>query len=281
MTCQSSLLIRVLNELSLPLCTLESDFQLPRQLQFIWLRARETALPYFSDSSALLKVEDTLYLKRIYSIPFYSIPYVCSLVWSYFLCWIKAREKKCISSANDLSQAEKRHPKYQPLYLCRRCYEFALQHHAVLKCHIQRLRSWYAEERIQQKHSGLDACQGAGAIKHKEWGIFCLITKGLRAVFVPVAVVCSSMSFPTLFFFYHPLPFVKLCVVHLHAVGRRDAWEINDAVQNLSEFISRPWSILATLMPLHLYCNDLSFLATAAICKSHARLINVVYTFSR
>lgn len=81
--------------------------------------------------------------------------------------------------------------------------------------------------------------------------------------------------------FLQSLPMVKFCVVHLSAVGPLDAWEINDAVQNLSEFISRPWSILATLLPLHLYCNDLSFLETAAICKSHAKLINVIYEFSR
>lgn len=107
----------------------------------------------------------------------------------------------------------------------------------------------------------------------------CLITKGLCAVFVPVVVVCSSMSFSTLFF--QSLPIVRSCVVHFSAVGPRDAWGINDAVQNLSEFISRPWSILPTLLPLHLYYNDLSFLETAAICKSYARLINVVYKFSR
>lgn len=174
---------------------------------------------------------------------------------------------------------KQRHPKYQPLYLCRQCYGFALHHYALLKCHIQRLRSWYAEERIRQKHSGLEACHRAGAIKHKEWSSFCLITKGLCAVFVPVPAVCSSMSFSTLFL--PSLPIVRFCVVHLSAVGALDAWEINDAVQNLSEFISRPWSILATFLPLHLYCNDLSFLETAAICKSYARLINGVYKFSR
>lgn len=46
------------------------------------------------------------------------------------------------------------------------------------------------------------------------------------------------MSFSTLFL--PSLPIVRFCVVHLSAVGALDAWEINDAVQNLSEFISRP-----------------------------------------
>lgn len=82
-------------------------------------------------------------------------------------------------------------------------------------------------------------------------------------------------------FFSGLYPLLRFCVVHLSAVGPLDAWEINDAVQNLSDFIPRPWSILATLLPLHLYCNDLSFLETAVICKSYARLINVVYKFSR
>lgn len=141
MTCQSSLLIGVLNELCLPVCTLESDFQLPRQLQFIWQYAGETALPYFSDSSAVLNVKDTLRLKG--SIIFYFILFCSICLWPSLIIFSMLNQslKKWISSANDLSQAEKRHPKYQSLYLCRRCYEFALQHHAVLKCHIQRLRS--------------------------------------------------------------------------------------------------------------------------------------------
>lgn len=162
----------------------------------------------------------------------YSIPYVCSLLWSYFLCRIKPPPQKSISSANDFSQAKKRHPKYQPLYLCRRCYEFALQHRAVLKCHFQRLRSWYAEKRIQQKHSGLDTCHGADAIKHKEWSSFSLITKGLCAVFVPVAVVSSSRTFSVLFF-----PVCPRCKALCCAVGPLDAWEINDAVQNLLVYL--------------------------------------------
>lgn len=82
----------------------------------------------------------------------------------------------------------------------------------------------------------------------------------------------SSMSFSTLLFLSVSLTIVRSRVVHLSAVGRLDAWEINDAVQNLSEFIPRPWSILATLLPLHLYCNDLSFLETAAICKKKKKL---------
>lgn len=73
MTCQSSPLIRVLKELCLPRCTLKSDFQLPRQLQLIWLHARETALPYFSASSVWRHIfalkESILFL----CMPFYTI----------------------------------------------------------------------------------------------------------------------------------------------------------------------------------------------------------------
>lgn len=127
MTCQSSLLIRVLNELFLPGCTLEFDFQLPRQLQFIWLHARETGLPYFSGSTALLKGRDTVLKKSVYLF--------------HFILLFSIRWHPSISSANDLTDAQKRHPKYHPLYLCRRRYEVVLQHHAVLKCHIRRLRS--------------------------------------------------------------------------------------------------------------------------------------------
>lgn len=63
MTCQSSVLIRLLSELCLPSCTLECDLQLPRQLQFIWLHAMETSLPHFSSSLASLEFRDAAYLK--------------------------------------------------------------------------------------------------------------------------------------------------------------------------------------------------------------------------
>lgn len=238
MTCQSSLLIRALNELFLPVCTLEFDFQVPRQLQFIWLHARETALLYFSGSTALLKGRHTVLKKGLF-IPFYSILFHMTVSKSIHVFYAESKpEKKCISSANNLTEAQKRHQKYQPLCLCTLCYEFVLQHHAALKCHIQRWRSWYAEKRIQQKHSRLDACHEAGAINHKEWSCFYLITKGLCAVFVPVAVVCSSMSFSTLCspVFLH----CKVLYCSSNCFGPLDAWEINDAVQNLYEFISRP-----------------------------------------
>lgn len=119
MTCQSLLLIRVLNELCLLLCTLESVSQLPRQLQFIWLRARETALPYFSDSSALLKVEDTSCLKKgsiLFHFTLFYIPY-CRLVWSYYLCRIKAPEKMYFFSKRSLS-SRKETPKNIRLCIC-------------------------------------------------------------------------------------------------------------------------------------------------------------------
>lgn len=62
------------------------------------------------------------------------------------------------------------------------------------------------------------------------------------------------------------------------AVLLADAWEINDAVQNLS---SPPGHDPYQKPPLHLYCNDLSFFETAGICNSYARLINGVYTSCR
>lgn len=62
--------------------------------------------------------------------------------------------------------SRKRLPKY--INLCRWCYEFALQHHTILKCHIQRLRSWYAERNIRLHRSGLDACHGAAAVTQRE-----------------------------------------------------------------------------------------------------------------
>lgn len=203
MTCHSSLLIRVLNELFLPVCTPEFDFQLPRQLQLIWLHARETALPYFSGSIAQFNTRYivlTILVSLIHFLPLYS-PY---LLWSLVICSIFSMQGKNVgkksntSITNDFTKAQRRHREHECFYLCKRCYEFVLQHHGVLKCHIQRLRSWYAEKRAQQRHSGLDVCQKADAINHKKRSCFCLITKkGLRAVFVPVAVVCSWMSFST------------------------------------------------------------------------------------
>lgn len=154
MTCQSSLLIRVLNELCLPVCTLKSDFQLPRHLQLIWLHAKHAALPYFSGSSALLlktncSKKKVLFFSVLFF--FYYIPYVCV---ADFGAPAESKHKNCISSANDRSQAAKRCPKYQPLYLCWRCYAFVLQHHPVLICHIQRERSWYAENSAESNTNG-------------------------------------------------------------------------------------------------------------------------------
>ena len=234
MTCQSSLLIRVVNELFLPLFTLESDFRLLRWLQSVWLHARETALPYFSGSSALLKGWRRTVLKMANSTPFYSILFysLCLQPSQLIYFYAKPKPKKGISSANDLSQAEKRHWKYQPLYFCRQSYEFALQNHVVLKCHILRLRSWYAGKRILQNLSGQDACHEAGSItqrvehflfNHKRF-TYCLCPSGcglfqyvLYSTFFTKALCCSS----------------KCC---------RSSWcmRINDAVQNPSEFTSRP-----------------------------------------
>lgn len=129
-------------------------------------------------------------------------------------------------------------------YLCRRCYEFVLQHHRVLKCHIQRLRSWYAEERAQQKRSGLDVCQKSRRYKPLKAKPFlfnhkrvCAPSLSQKLWLVPRCLFqqCSPQ----------PLPSVSFCIVHQSAAGSLDAWEINDAVRNPYEFISGPWYILA------------------------------------
>lgn len=221
MTCQSSPLIRVVNELCLPACTLKSDFQLPRQLQFIWLHAKQTALPYFSGSSSSVEGWRQTVLKKkrkkesvLFHFISFSVLYVCRLLRSHFLCWITAR-KRCVSlKKKKIFVRQKKGT--QNISLCISAdgvMSLLLQRHAVLKCHIQRLRSWYAEKRIQQKRSGPDTCQGAGGIKHKEWSSVCLITKGLCAVLVPAAAVCSSTSLSTLS--PKSLPIVRLCVVLL------------------------------------------------------------------
>ncbi len=67
----------------------------------------------------------------------------------------------------------------------------------------------------------------------------------------PMCCLClSSCGLFQLVFFCTFSSIFPHCKVLCCAVGPLDAWEINDAVQNLSQFISRPWSILATLPPL-------------------------------
>ena len=237
---------------------------------------------------ALLKVEDKLSFKKkkkkggglFYSILFPFLNYMFVANSGPIFCaesqpgkdvFLRRKKKK------DLCVAEKKDT--QNISLCifaDGVMSLLLQRHAVLKCHIQRLRSWYAERRIQQRRSGPDTCQGAGGIKHKEWSGVCLITKGLCAVFVPAAAVCSSTSLSTLS--PKSLPIVRLCVVLLVLMMHGKSMELFRIYLSLSPGRD-PYK--QPLLPLHLYCNDLSFLATAAICKSHARLINAVYKFSR
>lgn len=118
------------------------------------------------------------------------------------------------------------------------------QHHTVWRCCIQTPRSRYSEERILLKHSGLGARHRA--TKHQEWSRFCLITKGLCAVFVPAAAVCSTMSFlPRL------SPLCKFSpVVHLRCCWSSWGREKSMTPLRIHLFISEPWSILAASPPL-------------------------------
>lgn len=279
MTCQSSLLIGVLNELCLPVCTLESDFQLPRQLQFIWQYAGETALPYFSDSSAVLNVKDTLRLKG--SIIFYFILFCSICLWPSLIIFSMLNQslKKMDFFSKWSLSSRKETPKISAfvslqtvLWVCASTPRSIKMPHSKIKELICREENSAEAQWARRLSRGW--CRKTRGVKqslfnHKRF-MYCLCPSG-----------CGLFQYVFLNTFFQSLPIVRLCVVHLSAVGPHDAWEINDAVQNLSEFISGPWSILVTLLPLHLYCNDLSFLETAAICKSYARLINVVYKFSR
>lgn len=77
MTCQSSLLIGVLNELCLPVCTLRSDLQLPWQFGYM---QSEPLCPTSQALQLLLMVEDKLYLKRVYSnSSYFTLRTVCTL----------------------------------------------------------------------------------------------------------------------------------------------------------------------------------------------------------
>lgn len=120
MTCQSSLLIRALNELFLPVCTLEFDFQVPRQLQFIWLHARETALPYFSGSTALLKGRHTVLKKGLF-IPFYSILFHMTVSKSIHVFYAESKPEKNVFLQQIISLKHKRDTKNISLYVFAHC----------------------------------------------------------------------------------------------------------------------------------------------------------------
>lgn len=126
MTCQSSLLIAGLNELCLSVCTPQSDFQLPRHLQLIWLHAKHTALPYFSASlsGSVEGWRQTIVFNFILFYIFISVVLLvfCSLLWS--LCVLNqniAKKKTYFFSKWSLS-SKKETLKYKPLYRYRRWY---------------------------------------------------------------------------------------------------------------------------------------------------------------
>lgn len=126
MTCQSSLLIAGLNELCLSVCTPQSDFQLPRHLQLIWLHAKHTSLPYFSASlsGSVEGWRQTIVFNSILFYIFISVVLLVfrSLLWS--LCVLNqniAKKKNYLFSKWSLS-SRKETPKYKPLYRCRRWY---------------------------------------------------------------------------------------------------------------------------------------------------------------
>lgn len=115
---------------------------------------------------------------------FYSAQYLCIQDLLYFLCrrykkknLYKAKLPQQMIMAKRRREAQRR----ERLSLCRQCYEFVPQHHGVLKCHVQRWSSWYAEKGARQRRSRLDACQETDAVNHKTWSCLCLITKGLCA----------------------------------------------------------------------------------------------------
>lgn len=237
MTCQSSPLIRVVNELCLPACTLKSDFQLPRQLQFIWLHAKQTALPYFSGSSSSVEGWRQTVLKKkrkkesvLFHFISFSVLYVCRLLRSHFLCWITA-QKRCVSpkKKKDLCEAEKRHPKYQPLYLRRRCYEFAASTPRGIKMPHSKIKELICREENSteaQWARHLSGCRWYKTQRVKQ----CLFNhKRFMCCLGPSG--CGLFQYVSFNTFSQVSPHCKaLCC----AVGPYDAWEINGAVQNLS-----------------------------------------------
>lgn len=205
MTCQSLLLIRGLNELCLPSSTLKSDFPAPQaftvDLAACKAHCAALLLRLFSSKEGWrqtifsknhgLKKKSALFHSHFSFCNKNSIPYVRTLVCSSSVLNQKTEKVCFFFPANDLCEMKRHTPKYQPLYLCRQGYERALEQQAVLKYHIQRLRSWYAEKWIQQKHFLLN---------NKRFVCRCRRLHRLR--FVPVHLLLS-------------LPIVSSCVVLL------------------------------------------------------------------
>lgn len=196
MTCQSSLLIRVLNELCFPVWTLESDVQLPRQLQFIWQHARETALPYFSGSSTVLKVEDIPHLKV--SILFYFILFYSIRLWPSLIIFSMLNQSLKKNFSKWSLSTRKETPKISAcvslqtvLWACASTPHHIKMPHSKIKELICREENSVEAQWAWRLSRGW-CCKTRGVKQ-------CLITKGLCAVFVPVVVICSSMSFSTLF----------------------------------------------------------------------------------
>ena len=189
---------------------------------------------------ALLKVEDKLCFKKkkkgggsvLFHFISFSELYVCSQLWSHFLCRITAR-KRCVSSEEkkkrSLCGRKKRHPKYQPLYLRRRCYEFAASTPRSIKMPHSKIKELICREENSteaQWARHLSGCRWYKTQRVKR----CLFNhKRFMCCLCPSG--CGLFQYVSFNTFSQVSPHCKaLCC----AVGPYDAWEINGAVQNLS-----------------------------------------------